>query len=284
MTSSRFLHPLYRPLQRLPRRTLHLVVLAGCLLAAMPAPGSASASAGTAPNAGVSGGALVARGPFGDDVWIDSVSVSRGPDRDRDGFASGLQVSFDADTDGPDIEAYARLSLSGSGGVERLLYDTAPFWLHQRSSQDRIDVELDLLDRFAADRYDLLIELRQVRRDALLDVVDRRVFANLGGIALEDARRDGRIADDPFRIGYQTGYSSGGQASSSYVAVDYAGAGGPWGLAALIALALWRRCRRRSPFATGAGRAGSAASGRVMPPDSSVVDDLADGRRTTLYS
>jgi len=203
----------------------------------------AAAAAAAAPQAPSSAAPLASRVPFRDEAWIDSIRVSTGPDRDRDGFASGLEVSIDADTGGDEIQAFARLSLSGSDGVERILYDTGSIWLRGRSAQDRLEVELDLLDRFPADRYDLLIELRDVRRDALLDVVDRTVFTNLGGIALEDARRDGRIADDPPAGGHHGGHVTDGRTSSGYVAVDYAGAGGPVGLLGLIGLAVLHRRR-----------------------------------------
>jgi len=176
---------------------------------------------------------------LGSETWFDSISVSGWPDEDRDGYASGLSVTLDADTTGRRIEAYARLALSGSDGVERLLYDTTRFTLQGRSSQDRVDAELDLLDAFPTDRYDLVIELRDERSGALLDVVDRGMFVNLGGIALEDAWRDGRHAggapvnDAPTH----------GHGSSSYVAVDYAGAGGPLAIAFLAVLAALRRHR-----------------------------------------
>jgi len=224
-------------------------------LLAIPSTGSTTSPDPATGLVGATAGALHARhDALGSATWFDRISVSARPDRDRDGYASGLSVTLDADTTGRRVEAYARLALSGSDGVERLLYDTTRFTLQGRISQDRVDVELDLLDAFPADRYDLVVELRDERSGALLDVVDRGVFVNLGGIALEDAWRDGRHAggvpvnDAPTH----------GHGSSSYVAVDYAGSAGPLATALLAALVALRRHGART-----ADRRGKALSARA---------------------
>lgn len=194
------------------------------------------------------------------DTWIDRVDVTRWPDHDGDGFASGLSVLVDADTLLSSTQRiFLRLSLTGSDGVERLLHDSSEQRLDGRGDADRVEVEFDLIDAFPTDRYDLVVELRDADRDTFLDVVDRTVLDGLGNLALEDAWRDGRLRDDPvhtghdphyydhgyddgYSVAYTVGYTSSGydHGGSSYVAAEYAGAGGPLALLGLAGLALLR--------------------------------------------
>ncbi len=175
--------------------------------------------------------------PFGS-VWINDVGTWLDVDRDRDGWFSRFAVSIDADVadddDGygygySDNEArvFARLSLTDSRGIERLLYESARFDLYGRNSSDRYRIELDLREAFDQDFYDIVVELYDARSEQLMDVVDARDFRTLENLPLEDAIRDGRVADD--------GYSD------SYVAVEYAGASGPLGLLLATSLTIWRR-------------------------------------------
>jgi len=189
------------------------------------------------------------------DTWIDRVDITLWPDHDGDGHASGLSVLVDADTllAAPQ-HVFLRLSLSGSDGVERLLHDSSRQRLDGQGDADRVEVEFDLLDAFPTDRYDLVVELRDAERDTFLDVVDRSVLYGLGDLALEDAWRDARLADDPphadqgghvdhHGYGYTVGYTDSHPDSGSYVAVEYGGAGGPLGGIALLGLLTWRRYR-----------------------------------------
>lgn len=172
------------------------------------------------------------------DVWIDDLRTFLITDRDRDGWFSRLEVSIDADvrsrttTDRrPEALVFAVVSLTDSIGIERLLFESAAFVIAGRSNLDQRVLEFDLRDQFPEDRYDLVVELRDAFDDQLLDVVDARDFASARNLPLEDAFRDGRIANDAV--------------VSSFVAVEYSGAAGPallW-LAGLVLLL--RRGHRR---------------------------------------
>lgn len=172
-------------------------------------------------------------------VWINDVGVLLDIDRDGDGWFSRFAVSIDADINDHDDDygfsdrearVFVRLSLTDSSEIEHLLYDSGRFDVYGRNSSDRHRIELDLREAFREDRYDMVIELRDAREDRLLDVVDADVFRSLENLPLEDAERDGRIADDGL--------------GEDFVAVEYSGAAGPLtllamllGLAARVALA-----------------------------------------------
>lgn len=175
------------------------------------------------------------------DVWINDVGALLDIDRDRDGWFSRFVISVDADVDrtyshdrqfGSEARVYVRLSLTDSSGIESLLYDSADFDIYGLSSGDRHRIELDLRDAYPEDNYDMVIELRDAFDNLLLDVVDARDFRTLNGLPLEDAQRDGRIAND--------GHAGGGS-RDDVVAVEYAGGSGPLFLLLGLAAISWRR-------------------------------------------
>lgn len=191
------------------------------------------------------------------EAWFNDIGVRLDVDRDRDGYFSRFVLSLDVDqeswkADGHEsahdaglgstrLDVYVRLGLYDGDGRELLVYDSNTFEVSGTSSYEDYRIEIELLDDYPADAYDLVLELRDRRTDVLLDVVDGGDFRTLRNLPLEDARRDGHVRDDGYGggVSYYVGASSHGD--NSYAAVEYAGGLGPFGLLAAGMVLAYRR-------------------------------------------
>ncbi|MEL7448723.1 MAG: choice-of-anchor H family protein [Pseudomonadota bacterium] len=166
--------------------------------------------------------------------WVYDARTELFFDFDGDGFFTGLDVTFDADTDYVAADVYARLYLSLEGGPWILYYTTDVFTLLGTSGSDDYTVQTDLVDGYPTGYYDVLIELYDRDFDELVAVYGPVENLSLFELPLEDEAADAGIITAPAP---PVSVSSGGGGSTGIVA-----------LLSAAALLLARRLRR------GAGR------------------------------
>ncbi len=150
-------------------------------------------------------------------------------DDDHDGFYSGVEVTFDADTDQFAADVYARLYLSLEGGPWIEYYTTDVFTIFGTSAGDTYTVETDLLEGYPTGYYDMLIELYEWNDHHHAASFGPLESSSMSVLPLEDVGRELGIVSPPTPPVSQ---SSGG--------------GGGLGLPGLAALALVTWARRRA--------------------------------------
>ena len=124
------------------------------------------------------------------DFWIYSADVALFADSDGDGYFSGIDLLFDADTIYSRAEVYAVVYLSLEGGAWTEYAATEDFVINGSSGSDEYVIVTDLVSGYPAGSYDILIEL--------FDAFDHSFVADMGPentsalafLPLEDAGRD----------------------------------------------------------------------------------------------
>lgn len=111
-------------------------------------------------------------------------------DDDRDGHYYGLRIVFDADTDYPLADVYARLYLSYEGGPWEHYYTTDTFLLLGNSGIDDYVVETELFSGYPTGYYDLLIELYDADYGDYLAAYGPEESSEMSFLPLEDQIAD----------------------------------------------------------------------------------------------
>ena len=218
--------------------------VSGTRLLAEPEISSQRADATTVPDKYVDGGVpsskarnLVQHNSVYSGFWIYDARTELYFDFDGDGFFTGLDVTFDADTDYVAADVYARLYLSLEGGPWILYYTTDVFTVVGTSGSDDYTVQTDLVDGYPTGYYDVLIELYDRDFDELVAVYGPVENLSLFELPLEDEAADAGIITAPAP---PVSVSSGGGGSTGVIAL-------------LMATALvW--LRRRSGYGASRGR------------------------------
>ena len=177
---------------------------------------------------------------FGDEAWISEVGVLLRADLDADGFFAGFSLSLDADTARGNLEVFATIDITRSdsnfnNARPTRLFTTVPFILYGQSRSDEYRVDIDLLNNYNPDFYDLTVTLLDARDGQILDQVGANEFRNLDALPLESEEFDGGfvpVGDRPYNT-----------ANDDVVAIEYSGASGPLVLAVLL-LSMLARIRR----------------------------------------
>lgn len=120
------------------------------------------------------------------DFWIFDAWVTFYSDEDGDGFFNHFSVEFDADTEFSAAEVYARLYL-GKDEVFKEYHTTSNFSIFSDISTDSFVVESELLNGFASDDYEVLIELYDAYSHELVAVFDGNDDADLYLLSLESS-------------------------------------------------------------------------------------------------
>ncbi|MDH3590190.1 MAG: choice-of-anchor H family protein [Gammaproteobacteria bacterium] len=155
-------------------------------------------------------------------------------DMDHDGFFSYLRVSMDIDTDYFDADLFLQVYLRGETGGWLQVFDSDVFTIYGTSGLDDYEVETELLSGFAADYYDVLIEVYDAYTGDLVLEYGPAESSALSLLPMEDIIRDSRPLPP---IAFSSG---GGGGALSLPAI-----------ALLLSLALWGRWRaRRTMFNT----------------------------------
>ena len=122
--------------------------------------------------------------------WFYTADIELFSDLDRDGFYTGIDLLFDADTTYAVADVYAVIYLSFEYGPWNEYAATDDFTLFGASAVDEYIVETELVSGYPTGSYDILIEL--------YDAYDHRFLASFGPedtselalLPLEDSARD----------------------------------------------------------------------------------------------
>ena len=115
-------------------------------------------------------------------------------DDDNDGFYQTFSVTFDADVYGyypnQHADVYAEMYLSRDGGPWVHYYTTDIFTVVGDSTEDDFEVLTTLNSGYAADYYDVLIDLYEVGYTDIVATVNSDDFDSLYALPLESSDRD----------------------------------------------------------------------------------------------
>ena len=149
------------------------------------------------------------------EFWFYSADVALFADEDRDGYFSGIDLLFDADTVYSRAEVYAVAYLSRAGGDWLEYAETETFVIHGTSANDEFSIVTDLLSGYPADDYDILIELYDAWDDTFVADIGPADSSALSFHPLEDAERDAPVVES--RVVVNT--TSGGGAADPFLLV-----------------------------------------------------------------
>ncbi|WP_088329307.1 choice-of-anchor H family protein [Lacimicrobium sp. SS2-24] len=158
-----------------------------------------------------------------ENIWIYDAWLVLEHDQDRDGYYSDFTLTFDADTAYSGAAVYAVLYL-GTEDEFMEYHDSSVFTIYGESSDDTFEVNTQLVEGFASDDYEILIELYDADDHSLVAVYDGYADSDLLYVPLE---------------------SSDYEYQPTTVVVN--AEGGTFGIVALIALLValvWRKSRR----------------------------------------
>ena len=161
------------------------------------------------------------------DFWFYDAYVDLYADLDRDGYFSGIVLTFDADTVYTVADVYAVVYLSYEYGPWNEYAETNTFSIFGTSGSDEYVIETDLVSGYLTGNYDILIELFDAYDDAFIASIGPEDSSELSLLPLEDMDRDS-VQGGPTPI------------------VVNSGGGGSAGWLLLIGLAVAARRVRRS--------------------------------------
>ncbi len=122
--------------------------------------------------------------------WFYTADVELFIDRDLDGYYTGIDLLFDADTYYDVADVYAVLYLSYEYGPWNEYAETEVFTIFGSSAGDEYVVETDLVEGYPTGNYDILIELYDAYDNALVATFGPEDTSELAILPLEDAGRD----------------------------------------------------------------------------------------------
>ncbi len=129
------------------------------------------------------------------DFWFYSADVLLFNDHDSDGYFSGIDLLFDADTYFTFADVYAVVYLSFEGGSWNEYAATENFTLFGSSSDDDYAVVTELLAGYPTGSYDVLIELFDAYDDSFVAWIGPGDTSELAFLPLEDAERDAVVPE-----------------------------------------------------------------------------------------
>jgi hypothetical protein len=124
------------------------------------------------------------------DFWIYLAEVELFLDRDRDGYFTGIDLLFDADTYYEAAEVYAVIYLSYEYGPWNEYAETETFTIFGASAGDEYVVETELVQGYPTGNYDILIELYDAYDNAFVASLGPEDASQLAILPLEDTNRD----------------------------------------------------------------------------------------------
>ncbi len=189
------------------------------------------------------------------DFWFYLVDVELFRDDDRDGYFSGIDLLFDADTIYTAADVYALVYLSLEGGPWNEYAATEDFTIFGATSSDDYVIVTELLSGYPTGSYDILIELFDAFDSSLLAFIGPADTSELGFLPLEDIDRD-----TPFNDGHTI--------------IVYDGGGGSLNWLVLLLLVTISVARRRS----------YAPAGMRLPPRAVRMTFLPQAARLSKYT
>jgi hypothetical protein len=189
------------------------------------------------------------------EAWITNIGLLLYNDADNDGYFAGFSLSVDADTSYSNTDVYLSIDMQRSFYQVESLHTSEVFPLYGQSAADEYRIDIELVNNYPQDQYDLIIELRDAYTRQVLESVSWADFSNLRALPLE--------SEDYDNSRYESGDEERGSRVPFYnddVRVDaHAGSFGWLTILAATLLVL----RRRLPAAT-RFPAGFSAAVRAM--------------------
>ena len=145
------------------------------------------------------------------DFWFYAADVELFTDRDRDGYYTGIDLLFDADTYYDVADVFAVLYLSYEYGPWNEYAETETFTIFGASADDEYIVETDLIEGYPTGNYDILIELYDAYDNSFVASIGPEDTSELAILPLEDD-----VRDTPQGTTTQVVVSSGGGGSLSW--------------------------------------------------------------------
>lgn len=124
------------------------------------------------------------------EFWIYSADVELYGDLDRDGYYSGIDLAFDADTVYSVADVYAVIYLSYDFGPWNEYAETDDFTIFGASGDDEYIVATDLVSGYVTGDYDILIELFDSYDNSFVASFGPDESSELSYLPLEDIGRD----------------------------------------------------------------------------------------------
>lgn len=162
------------------------------------------------------------------DFWFYDAYTELFADADRDGYYSGIMLTFDADTIWVAADVFAVVYLSYEYGPWNEYAETEVFTIFGTSAADEYTIETDLVAGYPPGDYDVLVELYDAYDGALVASIGPEDSTELSLLPLEDTGYDAPPGG-PSRVVI----NSGGGGSTGAIMV------------ALLAVAASRARRRR---------------------------------------
>ncbi|MBX2839867.1 MAG: choice-of-anchor H family protein [Gammaproteobacteria bacterium] len=157
------------------------------------------------------------------EVWIAHVGTLLFDDRDGDGYFSGFSLSIDADIEWGHTDIYLSIYLQEQGTNQQHFHTSSVFTIYGNSISDEYGIEVELLENYAANHYDLQIDIHDAHTYAVLDSVGAHEQSNLHALPLE-SELAGPVHHDAH-------------------VEEHVGAGGPLFLLSLMGCLGWLRVR-----------------------------------------
>ncbi len=122
--------------------------------------------------------------------WIYDADVDLYADLDYDGFYTGVDLLFDADTSYGEADVYAVIYLSFEFGPWNEFVSTQDFTIFGASGDDEYFVDTELVTGYPTGDYDILIELFDAYDGTFLASFGPDESSELSYLPLEDVGRD----------------------------------------------------------------------------------------------
>lgn len=199
------------------------------------------------------------------EIWVADVGVHVFNDSDVDGFFSGFSVNLDVDVEWHSADVFAAFYLKTPNTEPQLLHSTLVFSIFERLVTDQYQVDVELVDNYQANYYDLIIDIVDAQSLEVVDTISFDTHRNLAGLPLESANYQLVPAHDPHQPdhGYTTTYIEYETAISfpltghhnTHHSVDFGVSarvveyGGATGVGSLVGLVLVMKMRRRGSSA-----------------------------------
>ncbi|MGB5511384.1 MAG: choice-of-anchor H family protein [Woeseiaceae bacterium] len=126
------------------------------------------------------------------EFWFYDAYVTLFADSDGDGYYTGIELEFDADTVYTAADVYAVTYLSLDYGPWHEYAVTADFTLYGASDADLYVIETELVTGYPAGDYDILIELYDTFDGSLVATFGPEDTSELSLLPLEDTTYDAR--------------------------------------------------------------------------------------------
>lgn len=124
------------------------------------------------------------------EAWITDIGLLLYNDADNDGYFAGFSLSVDADSSYSDADVYLSIDIQRPFHRVENLHTSNVFPVYGQSAADEYRIDIELINNYPPDHYDLIIELRDAYDNQTLERVTSADFSNLRALPLESEDSD----------------------------------------------------------------------------------------------